>query len=71
MICVYFLSVLFFRFYILKLIVYFRYLFDKIEYMKDFLFYLKVDVMKLGFREMKKEYKKVNIDEIEVCFGYC
>lgn len=39
--------------------------------MKDFLFYLKVDVMKLGFKEMKKEYKKVNIDEIEVCFGYC
>ena len=24
--------------------------------------------MKLGLKEMKKEYKKVNIDEIEVCF---
>jgi len=23
--------------------------------------------MKLGLKEMKKEYKKVNIDEIEVC----
>ena len=25
--------------------------------------------MKVGLKEMKKEYKKVNIDEIEVCFG--
>ena len=30
---------------------------------------LKVDAMKLGLKEMKKEYKKVNIDEIEVCLG--
>ena len=26
----------------------------------------QVDAMKLGVKEMKKEYKKVNIDEIEV-----
>lgn len=39
--------------------------------MKDFPSYLKVDAMKLGLKEMKKEYKKVNIDEIEVCLGYC
>lgn len=29
--------------------------------------FLQVDAMKLGLKEMKKEYKKVNIDEIEVC----
>lgn len=27
-----------------------------------------VDAMKLSVKEMKKEYKKVNIDQIEVCF---
>ena len=26
----------------------------------------KVDAMKMGVKEMKKEYKKVNMDEIEV-----
>ena len=28
----------------------------------------QVDAMKLGLKEMKKEYKKVNIDEIEVLY---
>lgn len=30
------------------------------------MFYSQVDAMKLGLKEMKKEYKKVDIDEIEV-----
>ena len=30
------------------------------------LLYIQVDAMKLGVKEMRKEYKKVNIDEIEV-----
>lgn len=68
---VYSLSALSSRLYISKLIVHFRYSFDKTEHMKDFPSYLKVDAMKLGLKEMKKEYKKVNIDEIEVCLGYC
>lgn len=49
--------------------VHFRYSVDKTEHIKDFPSYFKVDAMKLGLKEMKKEYKKVNIDEIEVCLG--
>ena len=30
------------------------------------LFSLKVDAMKTGLKDMKREYKKVNIDQIEV-----
>ena len=30
----------------------------------------QVDAMKIGLKEMKKEYKKVNLDEIEVSTGY-
>ena len=29
----------------------------------------QVDAMKLGVKEMKKEFKKVNLDEIEVCLS--
>ncbi len=28
-----------------------------------------VGAMKTGLKEMKKEYKKINIDNIEVCSG--
>jgi hypothetical protein len=29
-----------------------------------------VDAMKTGLKDMKKEYKKVNIDQIEVKYSY-
>ena len=31
------------------------------------MFLFQVDAMKLGVKQMKKEYKKVDIDQIEVC----
>ena len=32
------------------------------------MFWLQVDAMKIGVKEFKKEYKNINIDNIEVRF---
>ena len=71
---VFFISVLSARLHVSKSIdsflqVHFRYSVYKKNITQIFHLMLKVDAMKLGLKEMKKEYKKVNIDEIEVCLG--
>lgn len=39
--------------------------------MNIFSFIFQVDAMKIGLKDMKKAYKKVNIDKIEVLRPYC